>query len=102
VNVVSKRTLKAFYQKHPQAKKPLLNWYRVFRTNRFESLETVRELFPHADLAQSHDKRSLTVFNIGGNEFRLVVVIVYLRQTVFIKKILTHAEYDEWNKEKRI
>ena len=102
MNVISKRAIIAFYDRHPQAKKPLLNWYRVFRRAHFANVEAVRELFPHADLAESHDQRSLTIFNIGGNDFGLVVVIVYERQTVFLKKVLTHAEYTQWNKEKRI
>jgi mRNA interferase HigB len=102
VNVISKRTLQAFYQKHPQAKRPLLNWYRVFKRTRFESIESIRELFPHADLAKPSDGRTLTIFNIGGNDYRLVVVLVYVRQTVFIKKVFNHAEYEQWNKEKRV
>ena len=50
----------------------------------------VRRAFPHADQV---DRR--TVFNIGGNNYRLIARISYLTQQVFVLAILTHAEYDK-------
>lgn len=50
----------------------------------------VRKDFPHADLVGG-----LTVFNIGGNDFRLVVDIWYAGQVVYVKSVMTHAEYDK-------
>ena len=50
----------------------------------------VRADFPHADAADI-----FTVFNISGNKYRLVSVIQYRWRIVYIRHILTHAEYDE-------
>ncbi len=55
----------------------------------WHSLEDVRAVYPHADLVGR-----LTVFNMGGNSFRLIVRIEYERQEVYVRHVLTHAEYD--------
>lgn len=56
--------------------------------NAFASIEEVRELFPTADKVGR-----LTVFNIGGNKVRLIAAIHYNRHKVYIRAVLTHAEY---------
>jgi mRNA interferase HigB len=50
----------------------------------------VRQTFPHADWY-----RECTIFNIGGNKYRLIAKIYYEDQTVLIRFVLTHAEYDQ-------
>lgn len=65
-------------------------WYRIAKARRWSSIAEVRMDFPHADLVGRW-----TVFNIGGNDFRLVVDIWYPGQVVYIKSVLTHAEYDK-------
>lgn len=65
-------------------------WYRIAKTRRWSSIAEVRRDFPHADLVGRW-----TVFNIGGNDIRLVVDIWYPGQVVYIKSVLTHAEYDK-------
>lgn len=53
-------------------------------------LAELRQRFPSADLVGR-----LTVFNIGGNKYRLIVRIEYQRQEVYIRNFFTHAEYDK-------
>lgn len=55
----------------------------------FHSLVEVRPVFPTADVVGK-----LTVFNIGGNTVRLVTAIHYNRGRVYIRAVLTHAEYN--------
>jgi len=50
----------------------------------------VKQDFPSADQVQR-----LTIFNIGGNNYRLIVRIEYAQQKVYIRSIVTHAEYDK-------
>ncbi|MDB9467474.1 type II toxin-antitoxin system HigB family toxin [Dolichospermum circinale CS-539] len=50
----------------------------------------VREVYPHADFVQGY-----TVFNIGGNKFRLITKITYKVKTIKIENVLTHSEYNE-------
>lgn len=88
VRVISKPALIEFGQKHPDALTPLLAWYKVALKATWRSLAEVRRTFPHADFADP-----LTVFNIGGNKYRLSVKIEYAKQMIFIKKVETHARY---------
>jgi mRNA interferase HigB len=90
MHVISKARLRAFWETHPQAETPLRAWHQVASTAVWRSLEDVRQTYPHADAVGR-----LTVFNIGGNAFRLITRIEYERQEVYIRAVLTHAEYDK-------
>lgn len=93
MHVITRRTLKEFAAGHKAAEKSLDSWYRVAKKARWQSIAEVKENYPHADAVGR-----CTVFNVGGNKYRLVVKIEYKLQTIFIKRVLTHAEYDtgEW------
>ncbi|MGL4620351.1 MAG: type II toxin-antitoxin system HigB family toxin [Chroococcidiopsis sp.] len=79
----------------------------IFTRNNFDSLTQLRATFPNADLVGTLDSsfksgnppnglsRKLTVFNIGGNKYRLIAAIHFNRHKVYIRHILTHAEYDK-------
>lgn len=69
---------------------PLDYWYRVSRRASWQSLAGVRLDFPYADPMGKY-----TVFNIGGNRYRLIATLKYRWQVVYIRHILTHAEYDK-------
>jgi mRNA interferase HigB len=82
---------------------PLDSWYRIAKRARWEGLEDVRRTYPHADavaVGKGDQKRVYTVFNVGGNNFRLITEIFYDDETVLIRHVLTHAEYDkeDWKK----
>ena len=65
-------------------------WYTIAKRANWRTLAEVREDFRHADPVAGY-----TVFNIGGNKYRLVIVIKYRWQVIYIRHILTHAEYDK-------
>jgi mRNA interferase HigB len=96
VNVISRRALNEFAAKHPDAKAELDAWYKVARKARWQSLVGVRILYPHADAVGT-----CTVFNIGGNKYRLITKIKYARQVIYIRHVLTHPEYsrEKWKDE---
>jgi len=73
----------------------LAQWYKLIKQTEFSSFVELRELFPSADQVGK-----LTVFNIGGNKIRLIAAIHYNRKKVYIRAVLTHAEYDQekWKK----
>ena len=70
--------------------KPLNIWYKIISRQKFLSFAELRKVFSSADII---DK--FTVFNIGGNKFRLIAAIHYNTQIVYIRHILTHKEYDQ-------
>lgn len=88
MHVISRKALLEFAGKHSDAWTPLDDWYRLAKKAEWKHLEEVRQTFPHADLTGV-----FTVFNIGGNKYRLSVQINYRSQRVYIDRVMTHAEY---------
>jgi len=89
LHIISRKRLREFWQQHPDAKEPLDTWYRITRRGAWKNLAETRWEFPHAD-----PYRKCTIFNIGGNRYRLITKIYYEDQTVLIRFVLTHTEYD--------
>lgn len=79
-----------FAEKHRDALAPLMNWYRITRRAEWGSLAEVRSDFAHADLVGRR-----TVFNIHGNDYRLIARVNYKTKRVFILYILTHVDYNK-------
>jgi|SRR5262245_22304456 len=90
VRIISKRKLREFWENRPDAKEPLLDWYNVALKSSWQNLAEVRESFRHADPVGD-----CTVFNIKGNDYRLITVIKYRAQRVYALYVLTHKEYDK-------
>ncbi|MFZ4699952.1 MAG: type II toxin-antitoxin system HigB family toxin [Candidatus Methylumidiphilus sp.] len=89
MHVIAKPALIAFWTKHPDAERPLQVWYQVMEREIFSDFNALRETFASADYVDG-----LTVFNMGGNKYRLIASIHYNRRKVYIRNVLTHAEYD--------
>lgn len=79
-----------FYAQHRDSKGPLLAWYKIIAKTDFASFSALRTTFPSADKVQH-----LTIFNVGGNKYRLLVAVHYNRKKVYVRHIMTHAEYDK-------
>ena len=94
MRIYSPKALKQFAAKHPSAAKPLEAWRRTIERAMWGNLHEVRQDYPHADAVTVASGRTATVFNIGGNKFRLVAAIHYNLQRVFVLRIFTHADYD--------
>lgn len=90
MHVITRKRLNDFADAYPDAKTALQHWYRIMKTNNFNSFNHLRMLFPHADQVGN-----LTVFNLAGNNIRLIVAIHYNSHKVYIRHILTHREYDK-------
>jgi len=93
MNVISKRTLIQFYEKHPQSKIPLEIWHTDTRKAKWETPDDIKKIYSSASFLE--DNR--IVFNIKGNDYRLIVHIDYKRKLVRVKFIGTHSEYDKIN-----
>jgi mRNA interferase HigB len=88
VRVIGKPAIVEFSEKHRDALVPLMNWYRIAKRADWNSLAEVRSDFAHADVVGRR-----TVFNIHGNDYRLIARVNYRTKRVFILHILTHVEY---------
>jgi mRNA interferase HigB len=91
MHVVARKTILEYGKSHASAVAPLDVWYRLMRKGTYQSLAELKEDFPSVDLISGETY----VFNIGGNNYRLVAQIKFKAQAVYIKAILTHAEYDK-------
>jgi mRNA interferase HigB len=94
--VISRRSLREFWEIHPQAKQPLSAWFRVMERGTFTDFNAIRQTFGAADYVAPH-----TIFDVGGNRFRVITAIHYNRERVYIRNVFTHAEYDAWSNEMR-
>ncbi|MFW6358208.1 MAG: type II toxin-antitoxin system HigB family toxin [Chroococcales cyanobacterium] len=96
MHIISESRLKQFWTKHANSKSALQAWYKIATQEKWRGIDDVRKTFPSADPVGN-----LTVFNIGGNNYRLITFIDYNFNKIFIRACLTHAEYDKgnWKKE---
>jgi mRNA interferase HigB len=85
-----KRTLREFWGLHPDAEAPLLAWYREVQKEDWDIPATVKAKYRTASVIGGNR----VVFNIKGNDYRLVVKINYPYRVVYIQFVGTHAEYD--------
>ena len=92
MRIITKSTLKNFWQKYPNSKNPLLAWYKITSGSDWKNFSDVRQVFSSADMVGQ-----LTVFNIGGNKYRLITKIAFATHKVYIRAVLTHTEYDKGN-----
>lgn len=90
MRIISRKPLRSFAEKHPDAEGPLDSWYRIIKGREYGSSHELRGDFPAASFLGARR----TVFNIGGNKYRLVVDMRYDLGCVYIRDVLTHEEYD--------
>jgi mRNA interferase HigB len=95
MRIITRKRLREFAQRHPDAAEPLQKWYRLFREAEWENLQDVRRVYPHADTVTVASGNTVTVFNICGNKYRLIAAIHYNRQRVYVLLLLRHAEYSK-------
>jgi mRNA interferase HigB len=89
LHVITRRKLLETSAKHPELTGPLDIWFRLAKRADWKSLDDVRTDFPSAD-----GVGRFTVFNIKGNHFRLIAEVNYRSGRVYIRHVLSHAEYD--------
>jgi mRNA interferase HigB len=92
MRVISRKRLREFGEVHADAWEPLDAWYKVASRMDWQSLVEVQKTYPKAEAVGN-----FTVFNIKGNRYRLIVDLLYRRRRIYIKYVLTHAEYDKDN-----
>jgi len=90
MNTISYRKIREFAALHPNSESSLSSWYKIARKAKWQNIAGVRKDYPHADLVGR-----FVIFNIAGNNYRLIAEIHYKSQLVLIRHILTHADYDK-------
>lgn len=93
MRVVTPRRLKEYAEKELQSKIPLLHWYEIVKQSKWKNLYDIRQDFNSVDYVSNNSY----VFNIKGNDFRLVAIIIIASSKVYIRFIGRHDEYDRIN-----
>ena len=95
MRVIARKRLEEFSRRHDKARIALERWYVLTTQAGWRSIADVRRTFAHADPVETASGRTATVFNICGNDYRLIVALHYHTGRVYIMRFLTHAEYDK-------
>ena len=90
MKVIAVGTLRDFWTRHPDAEQPLKAWYDEAKHAVWRTPQDVRQRYASASFV-GHNR---VVFNIKGNDYRLIVAVAYRFQAIYIKFIGTHTEYD--------
>lgn len=91
MRIVSKKTLVAFYKENKDAEIALRDWYSKTEEANWESFNDVKKTFNTADFVGNRR----VVFNIRGNKYRLITLILFRIKMVYIRFIGTHKDYDK-------
>ena len=96
MHVISKRKLREFWKLYPKAEGSHKAWFKKAMKAEWGDFHDVTSMFPQTDKFER-----FVIFDIGGNKYRLIAEINYIRGKVFLRHMLTHAEYDrgKWKDE---
>jgi mRNA interferase HigB len=90
LRIVSKKKIRDYSEHNVQAELPLLEWYLKMKIIKAANINELRVMFNSVDSVHDY-----TVFNIGGNNYRLITAVHYNTQICYIRMIWTHAEYSK-------
>jgi mRNA interferase HigB len=87
--IISKKPMREFWERHPESKTVLEGWFRNVTQLTASSFPELRQTFGSADYVDGY-----TVFDVGGNKYRIATVIHYDKQRIYIRQVMTHSQYD--------
>ena len=101
MRIIKRGPLVEFAKDWPSAASPLELWYRTTLRAEWKSQADAKKSFGQTDRAKVASGNTVTIFDIGGNKFRLVAKISFEKGKVYVLRVLTHKEYDrdQWKKE---
>lgn len=90
MKLISNKTLREFASQHPDAAQPLQDFRRLIEIGSYANFAELRRTFATVDKVGER-----YVFNIGGNKYRLIAAIAFAPQLLWVKAVLSHADYDK-------
>ncbi len=91
MRIISRKILREFWGKHPDAQQPLQAWYFDVKHSRWKSPADIKNIYRNASFLM--DNR--VVFNIKGNRYRVVAAVQYDFEIVYVRFVGTHKDYDK-------
>lgn len=96
MHIISKKPFAEAAERYPNDRLAIMDVYKVLRRGVFTSPHELKQVFPSLDNFKFKDR--WWVFDIGGNNLRLIAAIQFVHQRIYVKHIVTHAEYDKLTK----
>ena len=93
MHIISLKMLRTFWGVHPESESVLRAWHTVLEHASLDDFSDLKANFRSADYAAPY-----TIFDVGGNNYRVITVVRYRAGKVFIRWVMTHREYDQWCK----
>ena len=93
MNIINRKTIIYYTEKYPNAKSQLLTWYNEILKQDFDNFNHLKAMYGNASIVNSQR----VVFNIKGNDFRLIVSINFRHKACYTIWFGTHKEYDKIN-----
>lgn len=97
MRVMAQSSLAAFWARHPEAERVMREWYKIASNCKAKDFNELKQTFGSVDYVPS----KYTIFDVGGNKYRVICVIHYNTQIMYIREVLLHKEYDLWNRKNR-
>jgi len=90
MRIISEKRLRDFWRKHPASERSMREWIRVVREADWQNFLDIRKAYNHADIY-----KKCIIFNVGGNNYRILGMVEFEKHIVFIRAVLLHSEYDQ-------
>lgn len=87
--LIGRKLIVEFERRHPHSRRPLSAWEKVIKQTDYRGFNELKQTFPSV----AYVSHSYTLFDIGGNKYRLITEIDYTARVVNVKRVWTHAEY---------
>ena len=92
MHIIARKMLMDFSVKYPDSRIPLESWWKICKKNNFSSFNELKKTFSAVDIVGK-----CVIFNIGGGKYRLIARINFTAHRMWIKYILSHANYEKLN-----
>ena len=92
LRIVTERRIQEFIEQEPRSVGAMRQWANAIESGSWSNTGELKRTFASASFVGD-----LTIFNVGGNKYRIAAFVHYAKQIVYIKRIGTHKEYDRWD-----
>src|SRR5579885_1068194 len=90
MHIISKKPLREFWEKHSGTEQSLKDWWTITSKTSWANFPSIKQTFNTTAVYGS-----CYIFDVGGNKVRLIAKIRFDKQTLYVRRVLTHPEYDK-------
>jgi len=95
MRIISEATVKTWARERSEAATSLLGWIESAKGAHWKSIQDVHRTYPHADAVEVASGKTVTIFNIAGNKYRLVTAVHYNTGSIYTLLFMSHAQYSK-------